>query len=49
MTTAQHEVREIRKRLVESGADPFEVAAMALQQVERYRRLLAQAMEPVHR
>jgi len=42
MTTAQREVREIRKQLVESGADPFEVAAMALEQAERYRRLLAE-------
>ena len=40
MTTAQREVREIRKQLVESSADPFEVAAMALEQAERYRRLL---------
>lgn len=47
MTTAQREVREIRKQLVESGADPYEVAAMALEQAERYRRLLAQYTTPV--
>lgn len=46
MTTAQREVREIRRQLVESGADPYEVAAMALEQVERYRRLLDQVTNP---
>jgi hypothetical protein len=47
VTTAQREVREIRKRLVESGADPYEVAALALEQAERYRELLAQATREV--
>jgi len=40
MTTAQKEVREIRRELVETGADPFEVAALALAEVRRYRQLL---------
>ena len=40
MTTAQQEVRQIRRELMESGADPFEVAALALEQARRYRRLL---------
>jgi hypothetical protein len=46
MTTAQREVREIRKQLVESGADPYEVAAMALEQARRYRELLAEMTRP---
>jgi hypothetical protein len=49
MAVAQREVREIRKQLVESGADPFEVAAMALIQAERYRRLLDELSQPFHR
>jgi hypothetical protein len=40
MTTAQLEIREIRKELAESGADPFEIAAVALQQARVYRELL---------
>jgi hypothetical protein len=47
MTTAQQEVREIRKQLMESGADPFEVAALALEQARRYRRLLEELKQPV--
>jgi hypothetical protein len=46
MTTAQREIREIRKQLVESGADPYEVAAMALEQARRYRELLAETTRP---
>ena len=49
MTTAQREVREIRKQLIESAADPYEVAAMALEQAERYRRLLDQLTTPHRR
>lgn len=40
MTTATLEVREIRKELIETGADPFEVAALALAQARRYRQQL---------
>ena len=47
MTTAQQEVREIRKQLMESGADPFEVAALALEQARRYRRLFEELKQPV--
>jgi hypothetical protein len=46
MTTAQREVREIRKQLLETGADPFEIAAMALTEVRRYRRLLEELKSP---
>lgn len=49
MTTAQLEVREIRKQLMESGADPFEVAALALEQARRYRRLLDELKAPIPR
>ena len=40
MATAQEEIRQIRRELVETAADPFELAAMALVEVRRYRRLL---------
>jgi len=40
MTTAQREIREIKKELAESGADPFEVAAEALASARRYRQQL---------
>jgi hypothetical protein len=49
MTTAQREIREIRKQLVESAADPYEVAAMALEQARRYRRLLEELEAPIPR
>jgi hypothetical protein len=42
MTTAEKEIREIRKQLAESGADPFHIAATALAEVRRYRQLLEQ-------
>lgn len=41
MTTAQQQVRELRQELIASGADPFEIAALALQQVDRYKQQLA--------
>jgi hypothetical protein len=42
MTAAQvAEVREIRRELIECGADPFEIAAQAVAECRRYRRLLA--------
>lgn len=47
MTTTQQEIREIRKQLVESAADPYEVAAMALEQARRYRRMLEELKAPV--
>jgi hypothetical protein len=37
MTTAQREVRELKRELAMSGADPFEVAAEALLAARRYR------------
>ena len=40
MTTAQLEIRQIKRELAESGADPFEIAAVALQQARLYRELL---------
>lgn len=40
MATAQKEIREIRKELAETGADPFEVAAEAVASARRYRREL---------
>jgi hypothetical protein len=42
MATAAKETRRIRKELAESGACPFEVAAAALEQVERYRQIIAE-------
>ena len=48
MTTAQ-EVRKIRRELAESGACPFEIAAQALEQVARYRKLVAQLEEQLRR
>ena len=35
------ETRRLRRELIEDGADPFWVAAEALQTVERLKRLLA--------
>jgi len=49
MTTAQQEVREIRKQLVESGADPYEVAALALEQARRLREQLTEAAKAAER
>jgi hypothetical protein len=49
MTTAQQEVREIRKQLVESGADPYEVAALALEQARRLREQLTEAVKAADR
>ncbi len=42
MTAAQREVRQLKRELAESGADPFEVAAEALAAARRYRLLLEQ-------
>ena len=42
MPTVNQEVRELRRRLAESGADPFQVAAEALVTVERLQRLLVE-------
>jgi hypothetical protein len=49
MTTATLEVREIRKELIEAGADPFEVAALALAQARRYRRQLEELQRSLPR
>ena len=43
MTAAQREVQQLRRQLAESGADPFQVAAEALEAASRYRRLLEQS------
>lgn len=43
MTAAQREVQQLRRELAESGADPFQVAAEALEAASRYHRLLEQA------
>lgn len=42
MPSVQQEVRNLRRRLAESGADPYQVAAEALATVERLQRLLAE-------
>ena len=42
MPTVHQEVRELRRRLAESGAVPFQVAAEALVTVERLQRLLGE-------
>lgn len=48
MATAQiAEVREIRRELIECGADPYLVAAQALEQCRRYRQLLEEMKAPV--
>ena len=41
MATAQEEIRRIRRELAETGADPFQVAAQAMADVERHRRRIA--------
>ena len=48
MPTDQKEVRELRKQLAETGADPYRVAAEALVTVERLQRLLAEYQRPLH-
>lgn len=49
MTTAQLlEIKKIRRELVETGADPFEVAAQAIEQASRYKRQLEDLCQPVH-
>jgi hypothetical protein len=47
MATAQEEIRRIRRELAETGADPFEVAAIALAEVRRYRQLLKELNQQV--
>jgi hypothetical protein len=47
MTTAQEEIKQIRRELVETGADPFQVAAIALAEVRRYRQLLKELNQQV--
>ena len=42
MPTVNQEVRDLRRRLAESGVDPFQVAAEALVTVERLQRLLGE-------
>ena len=46
MPTVNQEVRNLRRRLAESGADPYQVAAEALATVERLQRLLAEFQAP---
>lgn len=48
MPTDQKEVRELRKQLAETGADPYRVAAEALVTVERLQRLLAEYQRPLY-
>jgi hypothetical protein len=45
MTTAQQQVRQLRQELIASGADPFEVAALALDQAARYREQINQLQQ----
>ena len=40
------ELRRIRRELARDGADPYWVAAEALQQVERLKRLLEEYKRP---
>lgn len=42
MPTVNQEVRNLRRLLAETGADPYQVAAEALLTVERLQRLLAE-------
>jgi hypothetical protein len=44
VTTAQQHIKALRKELAVTGADPYEVAAMALEQAERYRLQLEAAL-----
>ena len=46
MPSVQQEVRNLRRSLAESGADPYQVAAEALATVERLQRLLAEFQAP---
>ena len=49
MATAQQQVHALRRELAASGADPFELAAMAIQRAEHYKQQLEAltATEPV--
>jgi hypothetical protein len=40
VATAQQQVQQLRRELAASGADPFELAAMAIQRAEAYRQQL---------
>jgi|MDSW01.3.fsa_nt_gb hypothetical protein len=42
------ETRRIKRELMDDGADPFWVAAEALQTVERLKRLLAEYKREYH-
>ena len=42
------ETRRLKRELVESGADPFWVAAEALQTIERLKLLIAQYQRSYH-
>ena len=42
MTPTPIETRRIRKELLEDGADPFWIAAEALQTIDRLKRQLAE-------
>ena len=47
MPTDQREVRDLRKLLAETGADPYRVAAEALVMVERLKQELAEYQHPL--
>lgn len=46
MPSANQEVRDLRRCLAQSGADPYQVAAEALATVERLQQLLAEFQSP---
>jgi hypothetical protein len=49
MTTAQREARQIRRELIDTAADPFEIAAEVLVQNNALRRRIAELEELLRR
>jgi hypothetical protein len=49
MTTAQREIRNIRRELIDTAADPFEIAAEVLAQNNELRRRVAQLEQLLER
>ena len=47
MPTDQKEVRDLRRMLAETGADPYQVAAEALVTVNRLQALLKEFQRPL--
>ena len=49
MTTAQREIRNIRRELIDTAADPFEIAAEVLACNNALRRRIAELEELLRR